>query len=64
MATSPRFFVMLSGKTAEDLLDRAERHGEVIGAALYSAPAPWEAVYGPVEVDPGELRREKAVDRG
>lgn len=50
--SKPRFFVMLAARTAHELLDRAERHGEVVGAALYSAPAPWEAVYGPVEVAP------------
>jgi hypothetical protein len=48
-ASSTRYFVLLGDRTAEEAMDRAERHGPVVGACFHPSPA-GEAVYGWVEV--------------
>lgn len=48
LVSPTRHFVLTGAKTVVQALDRAAEHGEVVGAALHTAPQP--AVYGAVEI--------------
>jgi hypothetical protein len=49
MSDAPRVFVILGAADPEEMLDKAERHGPVLRAAMRPSPA-GEAAYGAVEI--------------